>query len=117
MLSIPAGDPQAADHWIAIRKFLLLCLKDPNKKIASLCLKLHSRTLASSHYKVSMEIYITLIEHLAEFFKDRELEKRALGKTTIEILATDNSYLLKIFRLVNDYAKDITSKWTRYPEK
>lgn len=117
MLSIPAGDPQAADHWIDIRKHLLNCLKDPNENIASLCLKLHSRTLASSHYKVSMEIYITLIDHLSEFFKDKELEKRAL-KTNVEIvLSNENKYLLKIFRLLNDYAKDITSKWTRYPEK
>ena len=116
LLSIPAGDPQAADHWIDIRKFLLLCLKDPNEKISNLCLKLHSRTLASSHYKVSMEIYITLIEHLSEFFKDKELEKRVM-KPNIDVISDENVYLLKMFRLINDYAKDITTKWTRYPEK
>ncbi len=117
MLSIPAGDPQAADHWVKVRKQLLLCLRDPNAKVAALCLKLHSRTLASSHYKVSMEIYKTLIDHLSEFFRDKELEKRIFGKDAVEIESADNLYILKIFRLINDYAKDITSKWTRYPEK
>lgn len=63
-----------------------------------------------------MEIYITLIEHLTEFFKDKELEKRVL-KSTIDVLSEENVYLLKMFRLINDYAKDITTKWTRYPEK
>jgi hypothetical protein len=36
LLSIPASDPQAADHWIEIRKYLLNTLKDPNEKIAVL---------------------------------------------------------------------------------
>lgn len=34
LLSIPAGDPQAADHWIDIRRYLLSAFKDPNEKIA-----------------------------------------------------------------------------------
>jgi len=34
LLSIPAGDPQAADHWVDIRKYLLSAFKDPNEKIA-----------------------------------------------------------------------------------
>ena len=33
LLAIPAGDPQAADHWIEIRKPLLNAFKDPNEKI------------------------------------------------------------------------------------
>jgi hypothetical protein len=60
-----------------------------------LCLKLHSRTLASSHYKVSLEIYITLLEHLTEFFKDKEIEKRLI-KPNNEMLSNENSYILKI---------------------
>lgn len=63
-----------------------------------LCLKLHSRTLASSHYKVSLEIYITLLEHLSEYFKERELEKRSL-KASVDFLSNENSYLLKIVRI------------------
>ncbi len=117
MLAIPAGDPQAAEHWVEVRRQMLACLRDPNEKVASLCLKLHSRTLASPHYKVSMEIYITLTEHLGGFFRDKELEKRALGRAGVEMESGENAYLLKIFRLINDYAKDITSKWTRYPER
>lgn len=34
LLSIPAGDPQAADHWVDIRRYLLSAFKDPNEKIA-----------------------------------------------------------------------------------
>jgi hypothetical protein len=34
LLSIPASDPQAADHWIEIRKFLNYALKDQNEKIS-----------------------------------------------------------------------------------
>ena len=42
LLSIPAGDPQAADHWIEIRKYMLVSLKDPNEKIAvkNVCLRI-----------------------------------------------------------------------------
>jgi len=64
-----------------------------------LCLKLHSRTLASSHYKVSLEIYITLLEHLSEYFKERELEKRSI-KASTDFLSHENSYLLKIVNLL-----------------
>jgi hypothetical protein len=115
LLSIPASDPQAADHWVDIRKFLNYSLKDPSEVIADLCLKLHSRTLASSHHKVSLEIYINLVEHLSEYFKDKELEKRSF-KANIDLNSTENVFLFKFFRLINDYAKDITNKWARYPE-
>jgi hypothetical protein len=33
-LSIPAGDPQAADHWVDIRRYLLNAFMDQNEKIA-----------------------------------------------------------------------------------
>jgi hypothetical protein len=115
LLSIPASDPQAADHWVDIRKFLNYSLKDPSEVIADLCLKLHSRTLASSHHKVSLEIYINLVEHLSEYFKDKELEKRSF-KANVEFNSAENVFLFKFFRLINDYAKDITNKWARYPE-
>ena len=95
LLSIPASDAQAAEHWIEIRKYLNSALRDSNPKIADLCLKLHSRTLASSHYKVSVEIYINLSEHLSEYFRDRELAKR-LFKTTVDLVSPENHFLLKI---------------------
>ena len=115
LLSIPASDPQAADHWAEIRKFLNFALNDPNEEIADLCLKLHSRTLASSHYKVSLEIYINLVEHLSEYFRDKELEKHSF-KSNIDMNSGGNVFLFKLFRLINDYAKDVTNKWARYPE-
>lgn len=44
LLAIPAGDPQAADHWEDIRKYLIQSLKDPNEKI-SVILKIKSSFL------------------------------------------------------------------------
>lgn len=67
--------------------------------LKDLCIKLHSRTLASSHYRVSLEIYINLVEHLHEYFKDKELEKRSL-KTTFDISTTENNFLLRIVRVL-----------------
>lgn len=100
LLAIPASDPQAADHWIQIRRYLIATLRDPCASIANLCLKLHSRTLASSHYKVSVEIYINLVEHLSEYFRDRELEKRALKPSgVVDFASPENSFILKIVRL------------------
>lgn len=78
-------------------------------------MKLHSRTLASSHYKVSIEIYKNLLDHLSEYFKDKELENR-IFKSNINMLSTDNAFMLCLFRLINDYAKDVCLKWTRYPD-
>jgi hypothetical protein len=34
LLSIPASDPQAAEHWIDIRKYLNGALRDPNSKVS-----------------------------------------------------------------------------------
>jgi hypothetical protein len=34
LLSIPASDPQAAEHWIDIRKYLNYALKDTNAKVS-----------------------------------------------------------------------------------
>ena len=34
LLSIPASDPQAADHWVEIRKHLNLAFKDPSENIS-----------------------------------------------------------------------------------
>lgn len=97
LLSIPASDPQAADHWIQIRRYLVEALRDPCESLVNMCLKLHSRTLATSHYKVSVEIYVNLVEHLTEYFKDRELEKRAL-KTSIDFSTYENNFILKIVK-------------------
>jgi len=47
---------------------------------------------------------------LSGFFTDKELEKWALGRVGVEMESGENAYLLKIFKLVNDYAKVITSK-------
>ncbi|CAF0787645.1 unnamed protein product, partial [Brachionus calyciflorus] len=115
LLAIPASDPQAADHWVDIRKYLNYAFTDPNEQIAELCLKLHSRTLASSHYKVSIEIYKNLIEHLSEYFQDKKLENR-MFKSNINMLSTDNEFMLKLFRLINDNQKDVSLKWARYPD-
>jgi hypothetical protein len=48
---------------------------------------------------VSLEIYITLLEHLSEYFKERELEKRSI-KASTDFLSHENSYLLKIVNLL-----------------
>jgi hypothetical protein len=96
LLAIPASDPQAAEHWIEIRRYLNMALRDPCEKIAEMCLKLHSRTLASSHYKVSVEIYINLVEHLTEYFRDKELEKRAIKATGVEFTSVENNFILRI---------------------
>ena len=95
LLSIPASDPQAAEHWIQIRPYLVAALRDPCQNICELCLKLHSRTLAMSHYKVSVEIYINLVEHLFERFRDKELDKR-ISNSIIDFSITENIFLLKI---------------------
>lgn len=95
LLAIPASDPQATEHWILIRQYLIYALRDTNEKIAEMCLKLHSRNLASSHYKVSAEIYVNLIEHLSEYFRDKELEKRLL-RLNVDLTTPDNNFLLKI---------------------
>ena len=34
LLAIPASDPQAADHWVEIRKHLNLTFKDPSENIS-----------------------------------------------------------------------------------
>jgi hypothetical protein len=34
LLSIPASDPQAAEHWIDIRKYLNNSLNDPCTKVS-----------------------------------------------------------------------------------
>lgn len=34
LLSIPACDPQAAEHWVDIRKYLNYAFRDPNEKIS-----------------------------------------------------------------------------------
>jgi hypothetical protein len=119
LLSIPANDPPAAEFWCKIRKHLINGLRDPNEKIADLCLKLHSRTLASSHHAVAKEIYTCLTDHLGEYFRERELEKRAF-KANMDLTLTgssvDNLFLLRHFRVVNHYDKEITKYWTRYSE-
>lgn len=98
LLAIPASDPQAADHWVEIRKYLNSAFKDPDEKISELCIKLHSRTLASSHYKVSAEIYINLVEHLSEYFRDKEMEKRAF-KTNVDLTNNENTAILRIVNI------------------
>lgn len=99
LLGIPASDPQAADHWVQIRRNLITALRDPCDAVANSCLKLHSRTLAVSHYKVSVEIYINLVEYLTDYFRDRELEKRAL-KSTVDFSTSENSFILKIVNFI-----------------
>ena len=39
--------------------------------------------------------WLLKVDHLCEYFRDRELEKRLL-KTSLDILNPENSYLLKI---------------------
>ncbi len=80
---------------------------------------------------------------MSEYFNDQELGKRYI-QTGVDLLSHENHFLLKIvmniyiyiyiyvydqvlnffiifinykFRLVNNYNKDICSKWTRYPER
>lgn len=60
-----------------------------------MCMKLHSRTLASSHYKVSIEIYKNLVHHLSQYFQEKELDKRVF-KSNINMLSTDNSFILRL---------------------
>jgi hypothetical protein len=115
LLTIPANDPPAAEFWNKIKRHLINGLKDTNGQIADLCLKLHSRTLASSHHAVAKEIYSCLTEHLGEYFRERELEKRTF-KPNIDLTSVDNLFLLRHVRVLNEYDKEVTKYWTRYSE-
>uniref|UniRef100_A0AAY4BMH9 Protein broad-minded n=1 Tax=Denticeps clupeoides TaxID=299321 RepID=A0AAY4BMH9_9TELE len=112
----PPSDVLNCDSWLELRRNISTALTDPDPDLNDKVLRFFTRTFSSSPLKVTREIYCTLAASLEkDFLRCRPTCPPAPGG--LDPAHADVARLLKQVRLMNDFQKEVTSFWIRYPEK
>ncbi|KAI9104653.1 broad-minded protein-domain-containing protein [Phlyctochytrium arcticum] len=113
LTSYPSSDLLCVEFWKDAKVALMISLEDSDARVVQAGLRLYSRVYKAAQPPMTGEVYLSLLDHLRRVFEAGHYNKLSDG------LAIDDpkvQLLLKKFRLFNQFQKEITSCWIRYPE-
>uniref|UniRef100_A0A4W3HU12 Protein broad-minded n=1 Tax=Callorhinchus milii TaxID=7868 RepID=A0A4W3HU12_CALMI len=109
----PPSDVLNCECWVTLRKCLATTLSDPDDK----SLRFYAKTFSSSPFNITREIYTSLAKHLESCFTSQQSQIPTLS-AGVDITNPDIVRLLKkVFRLLNEFQKEVHLFWIRHPEK
>ncbi|XP_078398297.1 protein broad-minded isoform X4 [Cetorhinus maximus] len=112
----PPSDVLNCDCWATLRKHLAAALSDPDSTLSEKSLRFYAKTFSSSTFTITRETYTSLAKHLESCFTSQQSPVPTLS-AGIDITSPDIVRLLKKFRLLNEFQKEVPSFWIRHPEK
>uniref|UniRef100_UPI00398F1A84 protein broad-minded isoform X1 n=2 Tax=Pristiophorus japonicus TaxID=55135 RepID=UPI00398F1A84 len=112
----PPSDVLNCECWVTLRKYLATALSDPDATLSDKSLRFYAKTFSSSTFSTTRETYTSLAKHLESCFTSQKSPVPTL-LAGMDIASPDIVRLLKKFRLLNEFQKEVPSFWIRHPEK
>ncbi|XP_062889989.1 protein broad-minded isoform X2 [Mobula hypostoma] len=112
----PPSDVLNSEYWGTLCKYLAAALSDPDPTLSDKGLRFYAKTFSSSTFSISREIYTSLAKHLESCFTSHQCSFPTLS-VSMDITNPDVIQMLKKFRLLNEFQKEVPSFWIRHPEK
>ncbi|XP_048387380.2 protein broad-minded isoform X2 [Stegostoma tigrinum] len=112
----PPSDVLNCECWITLRKHLATALSDPDPILSDRSLRFYAKTFASSTFSATRDTYTSLASHLESCFMSHQSSFPTLS-AGVDITNPEVIRLLKKFRLLNEFQKEVPSFWIRQPEK
>ncbi|GCB67033.1 hypothetical protein scyTo_0015074 [Scyliorhinus torazame] len=112
----PPSDVLNCECWVTLRRHLATALSDPDPTLNDKSLRFYAKTFSSSTFTTTRETYTSLAKHLESCFTSQQSPVPTLF-AGIDITSPDIVQLLKKFRLLNEFQKEVPSFWIRHPEK
>ncbi|XP_059837463.1 protein broad-minded isoform X3 [Hypanus sabinus] len=112
----PPSDVLNCEDWGTLCKYLAAALSDPDPTLNDKGLRFYAKTFSSSTFSISREIYTSLAKHLESCFTSHQCSVPTLS-VGMDITNPDIIQMLKKFRLLNEFQKEVPSFWIRHPEK
>ncbi|XP_067881518.1 protein broad-minded isoform X4 [Heterodontus francisci] len=112
----PPSDVLNCECWVTLRKHLAMALSDPDSTLSDKSLRFYAKTFSSSTFSITRETYTSLAKHLESCFTSPQSPVPTL-LVGMDITCPDIVRLLKKFRLLNEFQKEVPSFWIRHPEK
>ncbi|XP_072135296.1 protein broad-minded isoform X2 [Mobula birostris] len=112
----PPSDVLNSEYWGTLCKYLAAALSDPDPTLSDKGLRFYAKAFSSSTFSISREIYTSLAKHLESCFTSHQCSFPTLS-VSMDITNPDVIQMLKKFRLLNEFQKEVPSFWIRHPEK
>ncbi|XP_078256304.1 protein broad-minded isoform X2 [Rhinoraja longicauda] len=112
----PPSDVLNCEYWGTLCKYIAATLSDPDSTLSDKGLRFYAKTFSSSTFSISREIYTSLAKHLESCFTSQQSPVSTLS-VGMDITSPDAVQILKKFRLLNEFQKEVPSFWIRHPEK
>ncbi|KND05189.1 hypothetical protein, variant 1 [Spizellomyces punctatus DAOM BR117] len=113
LASYPSADLLCGEFWKDTKEGLAIALSDADPRVVIVGLRVLARAFKAAPPHMTGDIYLCLVMHLKNAFTTGPHRKIADG-----LLIEDPKVKLTLrkFRLLNQFQKEITSCWIRYPE-
>ncbi|XP_069742980.1 protein broad-minded isoform X2 [Narcine bancroftii] len=112
----PPSDVLNCEYWETLCKYLAAALSDPDSTLSDKGLQFYAKTFSTSTFSISREMYTSLAKHLESCFTSQQSPVPNLS-FGVDITNPDIIQMLKKFRLLNEFQKEVPSFWIRHPEK
>ncbi|CAN9507510.1 unnamed protein product [Ophioblennius macclurei] len=112
----PPSDVLSCESWRSLRCNLSVALSEADSELGDLVLQFFSRSFSSCPLNVTQEIYTSLGQSVESSFSC-QAPTFPSGSSILDVEAPLIARLLKQIRLMNDFQKEVTTFWIRYPEK
>ncbi|TPX59754.1 hypothetical protein SpCBS45565_g07658 [Spizellomyces sp. 'palustris'] len=113
LASYPSADLLCGEFWKDTKEGLTIALSDADPRVVIVGLRVLARAFKAAPPHMTGDVYLCLVMHLKNAFNTGPHRKIADG-----LLIEDPKVKLTLrkFRLLNQFQKEITSCWIRYPE-
>ncbi|KAJ3147472.1 hypothetical protein HDU89_005295 [Geranomyces variabilis] len=114
LASYPTMDLMCGDFWPDSRLALNTALSDADTRIVTGALRIYARAFRAAPPPMMGELYLSLVGNMTHMFDSAHLGKVVDGLCIEDVRV---QLLLRKFRLLNQFQKEMTSCWIRFPEQ
>ncbi|KAJ3019597.1 hypothetical protein HKX48_001962 [Thoreauomyces humboldtii] len=115
LTSYPSMDLLCGEFWPDSKTALNTALCDADVQVVTASLRIYARAFRAAPPPMMGEVYLNLVGHLTHIFEPAHAGGKVLDGLCVEDVKVQ--LLLRKFRLLNQFQKEMTSCWIRFPEQ
>ncbi|KAI8803521.1 broad-minded protein-domain-containing protein, partial [Cladochytrium replicatum] len=114
MKSFSASDLCSGEFWLDAKQILEAAIIDPETEIGQSAIRIYARAFRGAPPQITGEIYLSLVSGLLQLFEIGQITKLNEG---IKFDDQHHQFLLKTFRLLDQFMIELPSCWFRFSEQ